>query len=378
MELTTELIQLAGIILGILAAVGGAAHALLTKRDPRAAAAWVTLCLLFPIFGLLAYLALGNNRISTRARRLKDNNHTQVPAWLEEAVEKQALGGVREPYRNIDRLSAAVSGWSLLPGNIVEPLRNGDEAYPQMLAAIESATSRVWLASYIFEPGGIGKQFIAALHGAAERGVDVRVLIDGIGELYSLTAVSRRLRRAGVKVERFLPPKLLPPNLSINLRNHRKLLVCDDNCAFTGGMNIRNKCVTADGESEPAVLDLHFRLSGPIVTQIEEVFAADWAFCTRESLPRTEMTIESAQTPQEVPESACRVVVDGPDRKIERLIWLLLGSIAAARSSICIMTPYFVPSRALTIALQIAQLRGVHVTIILPQHNNLRFMSWVA
>jgi cardiolipin synthase len=243
-----------------------------------------------------------------------------------------------------------------------------------MLLAIREASRYVYLASYIFDARGVGAEFVAALGDARARGVDVRVLLDGFGELYSLPRASRALRAAGVDVARFLKPRLLPPNFSVNLRNHRKILVVDGELAFTGGMNIRGKHVAAPGR--PAqVIDMHFRLRGPVVAQIEEVFAADWLFSTRRELPATTGSAQLSTLPER---AECRVIVDGPNEDLDRLLWVMVGAISAARSSIKIMTPYFLPPRELAVALQTAALRGVQVTIVLPAHNNFAFMTWAA
>jgi phosphatidylserine/phosphatidylglycerophosphate/cardiolipin synthase-like enzyme len=125
------------------------------------------------------------------------------------------------------RLGLAVTGLPLTTGNEVGMLHNGAAVFAAMLAAIHGATERVFLATYIFDSGPVGQQFVAALHAAAARGVDVRVLLDGLGERYSWPSVAAQLRGAGVRFARFLPPRLWPPAVSLNLRNHRKILVVE-------------------------------------------------------------------------------------------------------------------------------------------------------
>src|SRR5690606_28904610 len=205
----------------------------------------------------------------------------------------------------------------LVDGTRVGPLRNGEEAYPAMRAAIRGAEHSVRLSTYIFGTRGVGGEFIDALADARKRGVDVRVLLDGIGELYSWPRAGLELRRRGIRAARFLPPRLIPPALRINLRNHRKILVVDHAVAFTGGMNIDVRHLVADPARKRPVVDLHFRLAGPAVAHLEAVFASDWRFATGESLP---------VGPPGVPcgEAGCRVVPDGPDENRDPLVALLL------------------------------------------------------
>jgi cardiolipin synthase len=264
------------------------------------------------------------------------------------------------------RLGLAVTGLPLTARNEVGMLHNGAAVFAAMLAAIHGATERVFLATYIFDSGPVGQQFVAALHAAAARGVDVRVLLDGLGERYSWPSVAAQLRGAGVRFARFLPPRLWPPAVSLNLRNHRKILAVDGTTAFTGGVNIRDRYL-----SEPAderIGDLHFRLAGPIVTQIEAVFLRDWRFATDDD------STPAPVAPAPTGAALCRAVADGPEGELDKLTALLVGAIGSARRRVAIMTPYFLPPRELIAPLQAAALAGIDVAVILPAHNNLPYI----
>ena len=160
--------------------------------------------------------------------------------------------------------------------------------------------------------------------------------------------------------------RLWPPSVSINLRNHRKSLVVDGREAFTGGINVRDRYLAEHGEAR--IVDLHFRLVGPVVVQIETVFLRDWHFATGDDLtaPR--------QMPRPAGPALCRAVADGPDGGLDRLTTLYTGAMASARQRIAIMTPYFVPPRELIAPLQAAAMSGVDVSVILPQRNNLPYV----
>ena len=358
--------------LSLAGSLYGAAHALLNSQDPRSAAAWVGICLFLPVAGLLLYLAFGKNRIRTRARRLHtpaDPVSQRERAALESADAEHLIA---PEYRNLAYLGRATSGNPLLTGNRIEPLLNGDEAYPAMLEAIRGARRFVHLSSYIFDAKGVGAEFVDALREARTRGVEVQVILDAFGELYGVPRAGSVLEEAGVEFLRFLPLRLFPPTLGFNLRNHRKILVVDGEVAFTGGMNIRTKhCSRADGRL-PKVLDVHFRVQGPVVAQIDAVFRADWAF-SGGAVPDAPLV-----RPGHAGEAECRVIVDGPSEDLDKLLWVLVGAISLARRSIKIMTPYFLPPRELTVALQTVALRGVDVTVILPGTNNFPFMNWAA
>jgi len=349
-------------------------HALLTKREPRSALAWIGITLLIPLGGPLLYFAFGVNRIRTRGQRLR----RRFPMPLEFGYEQPedadqppvtAPSLTVTPGSQIARASARVSRRPCLPGNTIDVLHNGEQAYPAMIEVIRSAERYVYLSSYIFGARGAARDIIEALKAAQRRGVTVCVLVDGLGQWYTLARARPLLKEAGVRVAEFLPLRLWPPSLHVNLRNHRKVLVVDGEVALTGGMNIADyHCVERGGRRR--VVDLHLRLRGPVVSQIEAVFAEDWHFATGQALPEPRLTAPGHGS------AACRVITDGPNEDLDRLALVLLAAVSAAQRRVAIMTPYFLPARELLGALQAAALRGVQVSILLPGKNNLPFVHW--
>lgn len=357
-------------------AVASAGHALLYKRDPRSAFAWIAVCVMFPLAGPLLYFVFGINRVRTRARRLSRRFPFQLDVGYERGDYGRAEPVVPTPnlperWQPLARISEGVGVRPLLDGNAIEPLHNGEAAYPEMLNAIGLARHRVWLTTYIFETNRTGRRFIDALADAQRRGVDVRVLIDGLGELYSWPWAGTLLRRRGVPVTRFMRPAVWPPSLHLNLRNHRKLLVIDGREAYVGGMNLGDRHLVEDTGNPHRVVDLHFRLAGPVVTQVATIFAEDWQFASGQTLdPEPPEPIGAPGT------AICRAFSDGPNEDLGRLATVLAGAVNAARERIDVMTPYFIPPPDLNSALQSAALRGVRVRILLPERSNLPYVHW--
>jgi cardiolipin synthase A/B len=351
------------------AALVTAGHALLHKRDPRSAWAWITACWLFPLGGALLYLWFGVNRIERRARR---ELGSAPPADTAADEPVPPVPGVPVEVRELVRIGRIMSGRALAPANRVTALHDGEQAYPDMLAAIAAARHSVWLETYIFDADDVGRQFAGALAAARARGVQVRVLLDGVGELALRRAGGALLARHGVPFARFLPPRLWPPLLHVNLRNHHKLLIVDGERAWTGGMNISQRHCTRSA-SDP-VADLHFRLEGPVVAQFEAVFAEIWRFAGNERLQIGDRKKgDSHLFPAEKddsPRAWCRAITDGPNDAVDRLQLVLLAAIANAHHRLCIMTPYFIPTPELSGALQSAALRGVAIDIVLPERSD--------
>lgn len=366
------------VALGLLAAVVTAGHALLTRRDARAAWGWIAVCWLFPFAGPGLYLIFGVNRLRTRARRLVRghgiaSHRSPIGAEHQDDVRRGAPAHPPLPVwlEQVARTADVLTRRPLVGGNQLAELHNGETAYPVMLDAIAQARRTVWLSTYIFDRDEVGKRFVDALAAAHRRGVQVRVLIDGAGERYSLLPIGTLLRRAGVPYARFNPLRLIPPSLHLNLRSHRKLLVVDDELAFTGGMNIGARHLANDPARRVRVIDIHFALRGPIVAQIAAVFAEDWAFAAREVLD-----LPPSVAPEAGPGASCRAITDGPNDDIDQLDVVIHAALSAARHEILIMTPYFLPTAELVAALQGAALRGVHTAVLLPQNNNLKYVDW--
>ncbi len=287
-------------------------------------------------------------------------------AWLELAGPSESQNIVTPVRADLARVTDTLTGRPLVSGNELEPLQNGAVAFPRMLQAIGSARTSVWLATYIFQTDTVGRQFIEALADAHRRGVQVRVLVDGIGEWYDWPHVVPLLRRAGVRAERFLAPRLFPPQLALNCRNHRKILVIDGVWGFMGGMNLGGREIGTGG----GMSDMHFHLHGPIVRQLAQTFAEDWAFATREPLMAPPPASAAAG------DCTCRVITGGPDEDLDKLLLVILGALASARRCVQIMTPYFIPPLELVAALEATALRGVIVSLVLPERSNLRYVDW--
>ncbi len=359
----------AGALLTLALVASG--HAVIYKRDPRSASLWFFVIWILPAAGTLLYVFLGINRVRRRATRLrrKMTRHRTAPPAPAGVAEVCAVAA---PHLvPLARLVDRVVPRALLAGNAVEPLAAGREAYPAMLAAIESARGSIALASYIFDGDGIGAEFVEALGRAHARGVAVRVLIDDFDARFSSSTAVRPLRAAGVRVGIFNPP-LVPARLNaVHLRNHRKILVVDGALGFTGGLNLDQR-YWRPHRPDTAFVDLHFRLAGPAVAHLAEVFADDWQFATGEALrgERWFPTLAPAGT------VLVRGIEAGPDENVDRLRWTLIGALNAAQRSIRIVTPYFIPDAALLSALNAAALRGVDVDLVLPRHSDLPHVQW--
>ena len=351
-------------------------HAVLWKRDSRAVIAWVGLAWLAPFVGGLAYIFLGINRIERKAVALKleDSWNGQLRAAGGTLGSSFAESCINQ-YPSLTGLVEAgqrLTGLPVVPGNRVDPLQDGDQAYPAMLEAIGQAQRSVTLLSYIFDSDRAGDAFLEALVAAHQRDVAVRVLIDDVGSKYSKPNMVGRLQAAGVNTASFLPTRN-PFPIYANLRNHRKILVVDGQIGFTGGTNIREGHWLRLEPAEP-VQCLHFRLRGAVVRQMQQLFAKDWAFATGEILSGNTWFAD----PDPAGHVWARSIEHGPDEKFEKMGDLIAAALACARRRVRIVSPYFLPNASLIQALTVTALRGVEVEIFLPAANNIALVDWAA
>ncbi len=360
--------------LTFLLALTVSGHAIIYKRDSRSAVGWVGLIWLAPVVGVVLYLLLGINRIRRKAADLRGDMRVPLTSPTDFVCTPDTLSEHLPPdaahLTEMARLNERLTDLDLLTGNAIEPLQNGDEAYPAMLDAIGQAEKSITLTTYIFDNDAAGRRFVDALAEAVERGVEVRVLIDAVGARYSLPPITRRLRARGIRTARFMPSTLPWITPYVNLRSHRKIMVVDGRHGFTGGMNIRAGNLLAQPTAHP-VRDMHFRVSGPVVHELQATFAEDWQFTTGEELNDDHWWAP----PEHAGDVIARAIQDGPDKDMDNMRRAFHGALAVAKRQVQIVTPYFLPDAALISALNTCSMRGVDVDIILPAQNNLK---WVA
>ena len=253
-------------------------HVLLYKRNVGTSISWMGIAWLSPFLGGLLYYAMGVNRVKRRALRLRrERSHMFL---VDEVAPDAPDAG---PLTPLEYAIGRLTGLSAEPGNRIEPDPQRRQRLSGDARRDRCGREERRAGSYIFRDDAAGLPFIEALIRAHRRGVEVRVLIDGIGGGYFWSGTYQRLREAGVPVDRFLHSYVPWKTPFLNLRNHRKLLVIDGRIAFTGGINIGAENLLATNPAHP-VRDTHFRLEGPVVEQLTEAFADDWLYETGEKL----------------------------------------------------------------------------------------------
>lgn len=361
-------------IASVSVAVVTAAHVVLHKNEPRSALLWIGLVFLTPLLGSILYVSFGINSVSLRARRIRGR---APPVHVAPSGDEVEVGALIEKLpvdcahlAVLTTVADRVSARRLLGGNTIHPITDTEAVRDAMLASIADARRSITLASYLFRPDRTGRQFVEELVAAVGRGVEVRVLV---GEVlaFSRQQVPRLLRQRGVRAERFRVRSGGLITGTFNMLNHRKLCVVDGAVGYTGGFNIHDGC-RRDAAARSRVLDTHFRIEGPVVAHLQEVFVQDWHFTTSEVLSG-ETWFPRLESRGQV---LARGVDDGPDSDHRKLASVLLGALSIAQRSVMIVTPYFLPDLGLIGALNIAAMRGVQIDIVVPERTNVALVRW--
>lgn len=335
---------------------------LLTKKEqPVSTVAWVMAIVTMPLIGGVLFAVFGVNRVARRRLQSKQRAHESVSGLLPPIAEGQALqdaecGPVPGALRRVARqLGNTRAMW----GNEVVVLHDADRVFEEIEAAIRSARSSIHLEYYIWQPDRTGTRLRNLLIEKAREGIKVRFLYDTLGSIWLTRRFLQPMRDAGIHVATFVPGRTFFERWSINLRSHRKIIIVDGRVGFTGGMNVGDEYLGRD----PFFgywRDTHLRLRGPVVLQLQEVFALDWSYATREQLYQPELYPMAAQTGG----VTAQVLAGGPDDEESTFHTLMFTAITEARQSVTLMTSYFVPPPAIVTALETAALRGVRVRIM--------------
>lgn len=336
----------------------------LRRNEPSAVLAWSLAIVSLPIVGAVAFLLFGFNRVPRRVvRRLRHREGFEHRARLRDHCEQGGDDGAAA--------STEGSSWAAVAemlesageppprrGNEVRLYSDGSEAYREIAEAIRSAEHHVHIESYILRDDDIGRALVDLLVEKCREGVFVRLLVDGVGSLGGLRLL-RRVRREGGAATTFLPI-LSPGRISPNLRNHRKIVVCDGHTGFFGGLNVGEEYVGRRRRHQREWYDLHMRLRGPAVRDLQNIFIEDWDFCTGETLEPG-----AYLPPHEIKgDESAQVIAGGPYFEVNPIRQAFLGAFSRARAHILLATPYVAPDLALRDALKTAARTGVEVSLI--------------
>lgn len=376
---------------------------ILEHRHPVTTIAWIALLIFVPLAGAVLYYFLGRVRF-IRRRRLRTRSlrylHQQRPnistlQYIPEEIPEEsetALGEqessetqekashvsfattfssqhipplppLQQPNLPLISLARRAADAPLSQGNTTSILQDAQQTYDCLEKAVTAATHHIHVLYYIIRDDKVGQWFRDLLVKQAQRGVQIRLMFDGVGSYFLSREFWQPLRACGAQIEAFLPPRFSPwvSNYNINFRNHRKLVIVDGKVGILGGINLGEEYL---GKPPNAVWrDTHVQIQGPAVHLLQQCFAEDWCHMTGELL------LSPPYYPKfpKAPGSDCvQIIPSGPDHNWYPIHLLFFLAITSALQRIWIATPYFIPDNSILTALITAAMRGVDVKILLP------------
>lgn len=344
-------------VAGFLLAFFAIARLMSERKQPGNTFAWLLAIAFVPYIGVPLYLMLGGRKVRKLAARKARFYPTPTTA----------------PFPTIEQnLAARVftrnGACPPVGGNRVRFIGSGEDAFAQLEQGLTQAQHNIHLMTFILGRDAVGRHIVDLLARRAREGVKVRLLLDGLGCFRSAGAFCDPIRRAGGEVAKFMPVMPLQTPHSANLRNHRKIAIIDHRFGAVGGRNLAIEYM-GPRPRQRRWRDFGGVIEGPAVRLLDEIFLADWAFATGQSLADLQKELP-AELPGPAGDAELQIVASGPDVAGDPLYEGILSLVQQAESSVWIVTPYFIPDEVLQRSLMVQARAGIDVRLAVPARSN--------
>lgn len=350
----------------------------LERKDPSATLAWIMILFILPGVGILAYVLLSQNISRQRIFRLTRYEQAIIHSQLEEQITEYHAGEVQyqnpeaERWHDMIHMHQTYSKSYFTQDNSLKIFTDGVEKFEALFHDLRNAQSGINIMYYIVKHDEMGIALIDLLTEKAREGVQVRLLMDALGGRQIFRRYLKEFTAAGGKYAYFFEPRFRVLNINLNYRNHRKLVIIDDEIGYLGGFNVANEYV-GKVKRFGYWRDTHLRISGGAVQDMQARFILDWRFASREKLA---LSAAYFGKPPSKGKTGIQIVSCGPESTKEEVKYGYLKMIYSAKRSISIQTPYFVPDRSLLEALKTAVFSGIDVSIMIPCKPDHLFVYW--
>jgi cardiolipin synthase len=350
----------------------------LERRNVAATWAWLMVLFFLPAVGFILYLILGQNLSRRKLYKIKVDRLTTIRGIIYRQFREleQGIVAYKDPaianYHNLIQMNLVSSFALFTQDNEVEIFTDGKSKFDALFHAMEGAVDHIHLIYYIVRDDDLGQRLMKILVEKAKQGVKVRFLYDDIG-CYGLSKkYFHDLLEAGGEVAAFFPSRIPYLNFRVNYRNHRKLAIIDGKYGFIGGFNIGDEYLGLN-ERFGKWRDTHLMIRGGAVLQIQAQYLLDWKLATRKDVP---IQPRYFPMPTSMGHVGIQIVASGPDTEEQQIKDGYLKMIYAAKESIYLQTPYFIPDESMLTALKLAAMSGVDVKIMIPSEPDHKIVYW--
>ena len=340
---------------------------LLHGAKPSKTLAWLLAIFTVPVGGILLYLLLGRNRRKNKLLQLKKKTFLNLPE-----PNKTHLAFLDGEYKKLMTLVYNNSHFPPTVHNELELLKDGETTFKAIFKTLEGAQKQIHLQYYIFEEGELANRLLLLFEEKIAQGVKIRMIYDGIGSFSLSKTYLKKIEAIGVEVYPFLPFKFGRFFSSLNYRNHRKIIVIDEQIAFTGGINISDKYLKGDVDLG-SWHDMHIKIEGEAAIHLGYIFAMDWYLVSQKRIQS--LIIPRVSIPQNK-NTLVQIISGGPDDDFSSMEQAYFTIINNAKKYLYITNPYIIPGQAIMQALQTAARSGVDVRLMVSENADNKIVSW--
>jgi cardiolipin synthase len=346
-------------------------------RNTTKTLAYLLLVIFLPVIGVFFYFSFGINYRKRKMYSKKIVADENLARQLRESIflsSRETFEKNRDflqSHRTLAYLLAKDSMSVLSASNNVKLLVNGEQKFPEVLKALESATHHIHIEYYIYEDDEIGKAIEKVLIKKVKEGIEVRFIYDDFGSRSIHKKLAKRLANAGVAAFPFYKIFFIALANRINYRNHRKIIVVDGRIGFVGGINVSDRYINQVTEAKKLFWrDTHLRIEGSGVHYLQYLFLCDWNFCAKDHLKPNQLFFPKEPAFAVSGGKIVQIAASGPDSDTPTILFSVLEAINLGTTEILITTPYFIPTDSIMDALIIASLGGVQVKILVPDKSD--------
>lgn len=367
--------------LSVLAAL----RLLYRKRAVNTTLAWLFLLFGLPVVGVVLYLLFGEHRLGQRRMKMGARLRSFFLNTFRVESAAPLLKTAGSPrFEALARSIQVDTGFPVLTGLSPQFFTDAGALYAAMQADIDASSESVFLEFYILDPAGRVSDVLGAIERAALRGVDCKILADDFGsKAFFGSGWPKRLRKAGVMIVRSLPVNLLTSfSRRSDLRNHRKVLICDQHAAYVGSYNLADPTLFKADRGVGQWIDMMMRVEGPIVDALTSLCLSDYLLdSVGHHIGRADLNalaIERRPLSGAGDRVNMQLLPSGPEMRNSTIYEVLVAAIFTAQDRLRIVAPYFIPDPALVLALVSAAKRGVEVEVIVPERLDSRLAQFAS
>jgi len=347
---------------------------LLENKNPLKTHSYLLLLLLLPGLGVIIYLFFGQNILKKKIFSKTKLIHSAFgKEYVDKFLNPNYKGNIPDdPNSAVFKKLITFLSHDLSPlssKNSVKILKNGEDKFPILFQELRKAQSHIHIEYYIFSDDAIGKEVTQILIEKAQSGVEVRLIVDGVGSLKLKRSFYTSLKASGVQVHVFMPVLFPLFTSKINYRDHRKIVVIDGKTGFTGGLNLDDRYLN-NGKHSLFWRDTHLMLEGEAVKSLQFLFLVNWMFVSKKEFNATEKYFPKIE---QVENHYVQINASGPDWELASIMDSIFLGINSAKKNIRIVTPYFIPNESILNALLVASKSGIEIEIMLPFKSD----SWI-